>query len=198
MAEEHTENQKVTPATTVADDAVGLPSPQWFIAVVRSNTERRAADFLSSLGYDVYVASQPRLRILPSGRKKIVEKVIINGKIFINCSEAERRKVVGLPYIRRFLTDPAGAPQFGHRPIAVLPQSEIDKLRFMLGQSDIPVDMIEGNFNIKDKVKIIRGSLKGLEGEVIESTDGSNQIVIALDLLGYARISISSSDLQKL
>lgn len=179
----------------VTDDAVGL---SWFVAIVRHNTENKVADYLVSQGFEIYIASQPRLRISPSGRKKWVKRLVISSKVFIHCSEKQRRQVLNHPFIYRFLTDPSGEPINGHRPIAVIPDKEIETLRYMLGQSDYPVDFQEISLQPGDPVKIIRGSLKGLEGKVIETSDTHKTLLVQLDLLGSARLTIPVSDISSL
>lgn len=196
--DQNTEIQNDPSVTNDIDDAVGLPSSHWFVALVRHNTEKKIRDDLEKNGYKAYVAAQPRLRIYPSGRKKWVDRIVIPSKIFINCTEKERLQIVHHPFIYRFLTDPSAKPTNGHKAVAVIPQKEIETLRFMLGQSDYPVDFEEMVFQTGEPVKVIRGSLKGLEGKVIESSKDNKTIIIQLDLLGCAKLSLPTSDIHPL
>ena len=66
----------------------------------------------------------------------------------------------------------------------------------MLGQSEYPVDFEPIQFTPGATVKVSRGALKGMVGTVIESPSHNKQLVIHLDLLGNARVSISFSDLE--
>ena len=188
----------------VTDDAVGLShsenSPKepknWFIALVRHNSEKTLRDLFSSKGVETYVATQQRLRVSPSGRKKWVERVILPSKVFIKCSEKQRLEIVNNPYIYRFMMDPSSKDEKGFRKVAVVPDNEIKTLMYMLNQSDYPVDFIETCYKLNDSVRIIRGSLKGLEGKVLESSETNKDVILHLDILGSARISIPASDLQ--
>lgn len=196
------QNKIISEKTTVShdtDDAVGLPKTQnsaWFVAIVHHNSEKKIKTDLAAKGYEVYVAAQPRLRIYPSGRKKWIEAVVIHSKVFIHCSEQQRLRIINHPFIYRFMTNPSGAPVNGHRPLATIPDAEINALKFMLGQSDFPVYFSESDFQPGKNVKIIRGSLKGLEGEVIQAPGPEKDVVIHLRFLGSARVKIPVSDIQ--
>ena len=185
------ENRSFSSVSDVNDDAVGV---HWFVAVVRHNSELKVAEQLRNQGLEAYVATQPRLRIYASGRKKWVSQLIISSKVFVRCTEKQRLQVVHNPFVYRLLTNRSGDNVNGHRPVAVIPDKEIETLRFMLGQSDYPVDFQETPLNPGDSVKVIRGSLRGLEGKVIETSPTHKTFVIQLDLLGCAKLTLPSSD----
>lgn len=67
----------------------------------------------------------------------------------------------------------------------------------MLGHSDSPVEFSQ-SFEKGDKVRILRGNLKGLEGEVIITPEGKHVFCILVDFLGSARISIHPSEVEKI
>ncbi len=185
------------PARDVAGDAVGVP--RWYVAVVTNNNEKAVAGRLADMGHEVFVAMQPTLRVWRNGRKAMVDKVIIPTFVFVRCTEAERRQIVALPYIRRFLADRARAVKGMVAPPAVIAQREIDTLRFMLGQSDYPVELTQSRYRPGDKVRVIRGALLGLEGEVLRPADGPGapdaELVVRLDILGAARVTVPLTDI---
>jgi transcription antitermination factor NusG len=49
---------------------------------------------------------------------------------------------------------------------------------------------------VGDKVRIVKGGLKGLEGNVIIHKDGTSSVVVKLDVLGCARVNIDASELE--
>ena len=107
---------------------------------------------------------------MKNGRKAKVDKVVIPSVVFVKCTEKERKSIVSLPFINRFMVNRALASVNGlHKPLVTIPQKQIDTLRFMLGQSDIPVNFVETPFRQHDKVVVVRGNLKGVEGEVIQA-----------------------------
>lgn len=185
--------------TDVVGDAVGVGERKWFVAVVNHNTEKATEEKLQRLNYETYVAKQTVTRIWKNGRKAKVDKVVIPSLVFIRCTETERRNIVTFPFIKRFLVNKAGKSENSlSKPLAIVPQHEIDQLRFMLGQSSIPVTFIDTPFKVKSKVVVVRGDLKGVEGEVIQVSEGKSEVVVKIDLLGAAKMSIDTADLELL
>lgn len=183
--------------TDVAGGAVGLPL--WYVAVVNNNTEKSVAARLEKLGYESFVAKQEVLRVWRNGRKAKVEKVVIPTFVFVRCTEADRHRIVALPYVRRFLSDRARAVNGMVAPPAVISQREMDTLKFMLGQSDYPVDFSQNSYRRGDKVRVIRGALLGLQGEVLQpaATEASPdaELVVRLDILVAARVYVPITDI---
>lgn len=88
--------------------------------------------------------------------------------------------------------------------MAVVPDREIEKLRFILYNSDAAVTIEPLPLRLGDKVRVIRGKLIGLEGNIVrceghDTSDSSNlDIVVQLDILGCTRMNISPMDLEKI
>ena len=203
-------------------DAGGVPERHWYVAIVNHNTEKNTAERLRKLGYDTYVATQQEYRLWRNGRRAKIDRVVIPSTIFIRCTEAERLQVVKLPQIFRFLSDRAAKQGDKPAPPAVIPEIQLRKLRFMLGNSDRPVGFAPRQLAKGDKVRVIRGNLRGLEGEVLQApthhtappattpahqpptptaSTGAPQetdLLIRLDILGCARVSINPLDLEPL
>ena len=178
-------------------DAVGVSDRKWFVAIVGNNREKSAAEKLETLGFESFVASKEELRVWKNGRRKTVDRVLLPSTVFVHCTESERRRVVvNLPYINRFMTDRAARTEASlNRPLAVVPDTQMVALRFMLGRSDSPVTFT-GEYVKGRKVKVIRGNLRGLEGEIIALPDGSSELVILIDALGCAKVHINPIDVE--
>lgn len=197
-ADDKTKNNINSPVTNDTDDAVGLSSRQWYIGIVPPKHEKKVGELLASEGYETYIASQPRLRVYSSGRKKWVTQILIHSRIFIKCTDQERRLILKYPQVLRFMTNPSGKMVGGHKPLAIIPSKEMETLKFMLGQKEYPVTFQDLKLATGDKVKIIRGSLKGLEGFVFSSGNTNEDVIVKLDLLGCAKVNISTSNLELL
>lgn len=190
-----TESQ--TASSTGVGGVAGMENRRWYVAIVGNNTEKSALERLERLHYEAYVAKQAVLRVWKNGRKAMVDRVVIPSMVFVKCTEKERREIVALPFINRFLTNKAASSAPGMtKPLAVIPQRQIDILRFMLGQSDVPVDFVDTPFRRHDRIKIVRGSLKGVEGEVLQVHDGKSEVIVRIEMLGSARMAIDSVNLQ--
>lgn len=192
------DNQRVATASCDVDDAVGVSGDcHWYVAIVNSNTELASAEKIRRLGFDAFVASQKEHRIWRNGRKAIVDRIIIRSMVFIRCSERQRLKIVTEPYIFRFLTDRAARPTEYGRRVAIIPDEQIQILRFMLGQSDIPVGFTQSAIGAGDTVRVLRGALRGLEGRVTDVGDGKSLLTVQIDFLGGATVQLPSADLRK-
>ncbi len=149
------------------------------------------------MGYVSYVAKQNVIRVWKNGRKSKVDKVVIPSLVFIYCTEKERREIVTYPFINRFMTDKAATTlPGGSKPLAVIPQQQIDTLRFMLGQSDVLVAFVETQFKVHDNVTVIRGALSGIKGEVINVEDGKCNVLVSIGIIGTAKVTIDSINLE--
>jgi len=190
------ENKDIIESTTTAasatDGAVGMPETKWFVAIMkRPRSEKAAAEALAKQGYSIYVATQKQLRVWSRGRRTFIDHVVIPGIVFINCTEAERLQAAHSPYISYYMVNRADECK-----IAVIPDKQISNLKFMLGQSDVPVEFTSEAFQIGDKVRVIRGNLKGLEGEVFQMNNSKSEVIIKIDYLGCAKLMIDTVNLK--
>ena len=180
------------------DGAVGVPDAKWYIAIVNPRHEKSVADKLQTDNVESYVATQKEMHVWKNGRRKLVDRVVIPSVVFVKCTEARRREVVKQPYIRRFMSNRSTATGGLNSPAAVVSETEMHKLRFMLGQTELPVEFEPTIFRVHDNVRVIRGSLRGLEGEIRANSDGSHTLVVSLSLLGGATVYIAPRDVEKI
>lgn len=180
------------------DGAVGVPEVKWFVALVNSRHEKAVAEKLTGIGLETYVAMQKEMRVWANGRRKIVDRVVIPSTVFVRCTEKERRQIVNLPYINRFMVNRSADSGGLNKPVAVIGDAEIRKLKFMLGQADSPVEFIPTAFRVNDSVRVIRGNLRGLEGEIRANSDGTHTLLVSLSLLGGATVHIHPQDVEKI
>lgn len=200
------ENKDITPDIAAMPqgtaDAVGVSAPpvSWYIAILNHRTEKAVAQRLTELGIENYLPVQEEIHLWKNGKKKKIDRVVIPAKIFIRCTEARRREIVAFPFIFRFMVNPAGVIPPGRvsRPLATVSDREIEQLKFMLGVPGVKVTFTE-SYVRGQKVRVIRGALKGLEGEIIKEPGGkSHRLSINIDSLGSASVQISATDVAPL
>lgn len=163
---------------------------RWIAALVQMCMEKKVGERLTKLGVENYVPTQTEIRQW-SDRKKKVERVVIPMVVFVHTDEKTERSLRMHSFIRKILTYP------GQTAAAVIPDDQIDRLKFMLRQSDSPVEMMEQHLQVGDKVHIVRGALQGLEGELYKNVDKS-MVAIHIEALGYACVSVSVEDIEKI
>lgn len=191
------ETNSVVTVPSGVGSAVGVAKSNWFVAVVKNNTEKAVLERMLKLGYECYVPIQKEIRIWRNGKRAIVDRVVIPSLVFIHCTEAVRREVVSLPFIIRFLTNRAGSsPEGLNKPLAIIPDSQIRTLQFMVGNSDTPVTFTPCIYRQGDKIRVIRGNLKGLEGEVQIVDDRHSELSVVIGLLGSAKLTIDTVDVE--
>jgi len=191
------ETNSVVTVPSGVGSAVGVAKSNWFVAVVKNNTEKAVLERMLKLGYECYVPIQKEIRIWRNGKRAIVDRVVIPSLVFIHCTEAVRRDVVSLPFIIRFLTNRAGSsPEGLNKPLAIIPDSQIRTLQFMVGNSDTPVTFTPCIYRQGDKIRVIRGNLKGLEGEVQIVDDRHSELSVVIGLLGSAKLTIDTVDVE--
>lgn len=167
----------------------------WYIAIVRNNTEMSSSNKLRCLGYEVYFPTQEKISFWKDGRKMKHSSILLPGIIFIHITEEQRMEVLALPYIKRFMVNQSGiADAYNRHPIAIVPNEQIERLRFMLGDENSTVNIEPLNLKTGDKVRVIRGNLRGLEGNVYQNSNGNSYIVIRLDNLCCASVKVSLKD----
>lgn len=179
--------------------AVGVSEKKWFVAIVKNNTEKSVAKKLQESGYECYVPFQEEHRIWKNGRRAIVERVVIPAIVFINCTETIRRELVSLPYIIRFMINRAStSPNGVSKSLAIIPDAQMKRLMFMVGNSDAPISFSNIPYKKGDIVRVIRGKLAGLEGEVKTVDDKHSELIVNLDFLGNARLTIETIDVERI
>lgn len=176
--------------------AVGVPEREWFIAIVKNNTEFAAEEKLADKGHEAYVPFQNKTVISSNGKKRVKKSVIIPTLVFVFCTEVQRKDIVHYPFINRFMVDRTGIKDaFGRSPIAKIPTPQIDKLKFMVGNCDSDVTIEPLSVRLGDEVEVVRGGLKGLVG-FVKNINNETHIFIRIDALGCAGVKINSSDIK--
>ena len=180
------ELESIVPVTT---DREAHPK-RWIAALVQMCMEKKVGERLTKLGIENYVPTQTEIRQW-SDRKKKVERVVIPMVVFVHTDEKTERTLRMQSFIRKILTYP------GQTNAAVIPDDQIERLKFMLRHSDSPVEMMAQNLQVGDRVHIIRGALQGLEGELCKCVPEKSMVAIRIEGLGYACVNVSVEDIEK-
>lgn len=168
----------------------------WIAAYTRPRSEKKAATDLAkgtmiNPGIETYCPTQTTIKQW-SDRKKKVETVVIPNIIFAHVDEADFTIVERNPLIVRVLRYP------GQKEPAHIPDSQISQLKFMLQESDDPVEFVDREYKLNDFVEVVRGNLKGLVGLITKLPNGKSKLVLLIDLLGGVMVTIDSGDVRKL
>ncbi len=167
---------------------------QWYIAVVRYNTEKSARERLEASGYEVYVATQKEMHNYKCGHKKEIEKVIIPTCVFIHATEKERLQALkDCPLISFYMMDrAAGSKKDIRRQLARIPDNQMQQLMFMLFHAPSPAEFTS-TLKKGDPVRVGRGPLRGQEGYFV-CERGRDTITVVINTLGSISVQISRAD----
>ena len=162
----------------------------WIALYTRPRSEKKVRDYLNSIGIENYLPVQYQLRQW-SDRKKLVEVVVIPMVIFVTIEKPEAFSIPSNPLILR----PVYQMGRDKKP-ALIPDSQIAQLKFILGQSDYPVTFDSTIFKVNDKVRVVRGPLMGLTGEIVNCDDKYLELAVPIGIRGAARLNIEKINVE--
>ena len=145
----------------------------WLAAYVRLYHEKKTRDRLTAMGIESFLPVQEEIHQWSDRRKKI-ERVVIPMMIFVHVDPAERAEVLTLSSVSRYM---------------VLRGQSTPAFRFMLDYSEEAIEVCSSPLAPGEQVRVIKGPLAGLEGELV-TIDGKSKVAVRLDMLGCAHVDM--------
>ena len=161
----------------------------WLAAYVRLYHEKKTRDRLTAMGIESFLPVQEEIHQW-SDRRKRVDRLVIPMMIFVHVTPQERPLPLSLQAISRYMV------LRGESTPAVIPDEQMAQFRFMLDYSPEAVEMCSVPLAPGDAVKVIKGPLAGLEGELI-TVNGKSKVAVRLDMLGCAHVDIPIGFVEK-
>ncbi len=161
----------------------------WYAVYVRFRHEKKVRDVLSANQIECFLPIQEEIRQW-SDRKKKIERVLIPMMLFVRIADEERVTVLANPSVSGFLR------LRGETRPARIPDEQMERFRFMVGAADTAIQFTEP-LAPGEKVRVARGPLRGLEGELTR-IDGETAVSIRLDCLGCASVRIEMNSIEKI
>lgn len=161
----------------------------WHAVFTASRAEKKVRERLEGAGIECYLPVQTVLRQWTYRKARVVVPVIA-GMIFVRVSRQDQLQVLQTKGVVSFLR-----LKGGNGP-AVIPDRQMKEFRFLLDFSEEAVEMLNEDVGVGDLVQVVKGPLKGLEGELIEF-HGQSKIVVRLDMLGFAMVDIPVSFVER-
>ena len=164
----------------------------WFAAYTKINQEMTIKKRLDGMGVENYLAMRDEVRETPSG-KKHVRVLLIPHLIFIKTDKVTAYSLVNAQGINVvYLKDLAT------RHLLVVPDKQMRDFMFLLDFSDSTVEVINKELKRGDRVRVIKGPLIGLEGELIR-IKGHKRVIVKLEgVVSIATSYIPGSFLEKI
>lgn len=130
----------------------------WYAIYTKSRNEKKVAELFSRDGIDHYLPLVSKLKIW-SDRKKTIQEPLFPSYVFVYITEKEHLSVLRTPGVVRFIT-------FEGKKVEIRPvQIEAIKEYVETGKEFIEN---EADYKVGKHVRVNRGSMKGLEGRLVE------------------------------
>lgn len=166
-----------------------LKEKHWLVAYVQSNREKKTYERLVTLGIESFLPLQDEIHQWSDRRKK-VQRIIIPMCIFVRVAYSERLQILQLPSVNRFMVFR------GDSTPAIIPDYQMERFKFMLDYSEQAVEICHEYLQPGEKVRVVKGALTGLDGELI-TVGGKNKIAVRIDILGTALVEVPTGFVEK-
>ena len=155
---------------------------QWLAVYVRLYHEKKTSARLNTMGIENFLPIQEEIHQW-SDRRKMVEAVLLPMMVFVHADPKERKEVLTLSTVSRYMV------MRGESTPAVIPDEQMARFRFMLDYSEEAICMSSSPLARGEKVRVIKGPLTGLVGELV-NVDGKSKIAVRLNMLGCACVNM--------
>ena len=176
MAKSEENAKKMAPKTPNE----GLEKPAdagWYVAVVRVNCETRIADSIrinlnhNHVWFDYWI---PKVKVVyidkRSKKRRVKDKLFLSTFIFCNVSPSQLDKIRFRSDVYKMLTMP------GQRKIYQIPDQVIANYRYFVENDEEPVTAAPIPLKKGIKVRVVSGSMKGVEAYV-QSYNGKKAVI---------------------
>lgn len=164
----------------------------WYAAYTRVNQELLIQKRLNELGIENYLPQEERMRETPLGLKKI-RVILIHGLIFIRTD-----KTTSFSLLNDYMLNIVYLKDRENRRSLIIPDKQMQDFMFLLDFSTDGVEVLNKDLKRGDRVKVIKGPLQGLEGELVR-LKGHKRVIVRLDgVVSIATSYIPGSFLEKI
>lgn len=157
-------------------------SKRWLVAIVRIYHEKKTSERLKKMGIENFLPIQQEIHQW-SDRRKVIDRVLLPMMIFVHVDSQEQKEVLTLSSISRYMV------LRGESTPAVIPDQQMLRFKFMLDYSEETISMNTSPLAPGEKIRVIKGLLAGLEGELV-NVNGKSKVAVRLTMLGCACVDI--------
>lgn len=164
-------------------------SKRWLVAFVRVCHEKKTSERLTKMGIENFLPIQREVHQW-SDRRKVVDRVILPMMIFVYVDRHEQKQVLTLAAISRYMV------LRGESTPAVIPDRQMSRFKFMLDYSDETISMNTSPLAPGERIRVIKGPLTGLEGELV-NVNGKSKVAVRLTMLGCACVDMPAGCIER-
>lgn len=161
----------------------------WYVARTRHGAELGVRKRLSDLGVEHFVPT--RMRASSRG-KSMVEEPLLTSIVFLKATKADALDLIHTRGVKAdYMFDCAT------HGMMVIRDKEMDDFRRVFDLSIEEGGLVDVPLEVGERVRVIRGALKGVEGRVLE-LQGRIYVVVSLLNCLYARARVPRAWLEKI
>ena len=164
-------------------------SKRWLVAFVRVCHEKKTSERLTKMGIENFLPIQREVHQW-SDRRKVVDRVLLPMMIFVYVDRHEQKQVLTLAAISRYMV------LRGESTPAVIPDRQMSRFKFMLDYSDETISMNTSPLAPGERIRVIKGPLTGLEGELV-NVNGKSKVAVRLTMLGCACVDMPAGCVER-
>lgn len=161
----------------------------WHAVFTASRAEKKVKERLEEQRLECFLPVQTVVRQWTYRKSRVVVPVIA-GMIFVRVSRLEQVRVLETKGVVAFLRLRGG------RGPAVIPDRQMREFRFLLDFSEEAVEMVNEEIEVGDLIQVVKGPLKGLEGELVKFR-GVTKVAVRIEMLGCALVDIPASFVER-
>lgn len=159
----------------------------WYAVYTAPRAEKKVSERFTQEGIEHYLPLQTVKRRWSDRIKEVIVPVV-NGYIFVHIHACDFIKVTHIYGALAFVRE-------GGKPVAI-PDTQLDRLRFMVERADEPVECTQESFEHGESIIITKGPLEGMMGELVE-IKGKHKVMIRLEKFGCAITTVPLSFVEK-
>ena len=167
-----------------------MADKHWHAVYTASRAEKKVRERLDAAGIECFLPVQAVVRQWAHRKARVVVPVI-PGLLFVRVERKDRVPVLETQGVVAFLK------LRGEREPATIPDDQMERFKFMVGAADSAIQFTDQPLTPGEKVRVVRGPLCGLEGELTQ-VDGDTVVYVRLDCLGCASVRIAINSVEKI
>ena len=183
----------------------------WHAVFTASRAEKKVRERFEEEGVECFLPVQTVVRQWTHRKARVVVPVIA-GMIFVRVEKREQITVLETRGVVSFLRlrgekEPAVIPDkqmadfrflldFSEEAVEMVNEEIAVGFRFLLDFSEEAVEMVNEEIAVGDMIQVVKGPLKGLEGELVKFR-GTTKVAVRIDMLGCALVDIPASFVEK-
>ncbi len=170
-------------------DYIASMERKWYAIYTKPRWEKKLAERLEEKRIEHYLPLVKTLKLW-SDRKKWVQEPLFKSYIFVNVNQEEYLSAIQTPGAVKYIT-------FERKAVSI-PPIQIEAIKTFLESGDELITDIP-DMSIGDRVRVTRGSLKGLEGTLVEFHQ-KHRVRIMIDVIQqslYIKVPVSQLQVLK-